>query len=80
MSQVSTSPSMAALGVSAKPERRDIGLGRRYAAERRFRLYGMAAIAFGLLFLFLLLFSVVYVVINLLIDISYTLFDPRIRY
>jgi peptide/nickel transport system permease protein len=28
----------------------------------------------------ILLFSVVYVVINLLIDISYTLFDPRIRY
>ena len=59
MSQVSTSASMAASGIAAKPERRDIGLGRRYAAERRFRLYGMAAIAFGLLFLFLLLFSVV---------------------
>jgi peptide/nickel transport system permease protein len=28
----------------------------------------------------ILMFSVVYVVINLLIDISYTLFDPRIRY
>ena len=28
----------------------------------------------------ILLFSVVYVVVNLLIDISYTLFDPRIRY
>ena len=28
----------------------------------------------------ILLFSVVYVVINLLIDISYTLFDPRIRH
>ena len=27
-----------------------------------------------------LVFSVVYVAINLLIDISYTLFDPRIRY
>ena len=49
MSQVSTSPSMATLGVTAKPERRDIGLRRRYAAERRFRLFGMAAIAFGLL-------------------------------
>ncbi|MGQ3280970.1 MAG: DUF3333 domain-containing protein, partial [Shinella sp.] len=59
MSQVSTSPSMAALGSVAKPERRDIGLRGRYAAERRFRLYGMAAISFGLLFLFLLLFSVV---------------------
>jgi phosphate transport system permease protein len=59
MSQVSTSPSMAALGAAAKPERRDIGLRGRYAAERRFRLYGIAAISFGLLFLFLLLFSVV---------------------
>lgn len=28
----------------------------------------------------ILMFSVVYVVINLLIDIGYTLFDPRIRY
>jgi peptide/nickel transport system permease protein len=28
----------------------------------------------------ILLFSVVYVMINLLIDISYTIFDPRIRY
>jgi phosphate transport system permease protein len=59
MSQVSTSPSMAALGAAAKPQRRDIGLRGRYAAERRFRLYGMAAISFGLLFLFLLLFSVI---------------------
>jgi phosphate transport system permease protein len=59
MSQVSTSPSMAALGAATKRQRRDIGLRGRYAAERRFRLYGMAAISFGLLFLFLLLFSVV---------------------
>jgi len=28
----------------------------------------------------ILMFSVVYVLINLLIDISYTIFDPRIRY
>jgi peptide/nickel transport system permease protein len=28
----------------------------------------------------ILLFSVVYVMVNLIIDISYTLFDPRIRY
>ncbi len=56
MSQVTTSP---AAGIAARPERRDIGLGRRYAAERRFRLYGMAAIGFGLLMLFLLLASVV---------------------
>nr|WP_254691797.1 phosphate ABC transporter permease PstA [Shinella daejeonensis] len=59
MSETSTTPPMTAIGISAAPARRDIGLGRRYAAERRFRLYGMAAIGFGLLFLFLLLFSVV---------------------
>jgi peptide/nickel transport system permease protein len=28
----------------------------------------------------LLVFTVVYVVINLLVDLSYSLFDPRIRY
>ena len=28
----------------------------------------------------ILLFSFVYIVINLLIDLSYTLLDPRIRY
>ncbi len=59
MSQATTTPSRTVLRTSVAPVRRDIGLRRRYAAERRFRLYGMAAIAFGLLFLFLLLFSVV---------------------
>ncbi|MGG7517348.1 phosphate ABC transporter permease PstA [Allorhizobium undicola] len=39
--------------------RRDIGIKRRYAAERRFRAYGIAAISFGLIFLFILLGSVV---------------------
>ena len=43
----------------AKAPRRDIGIKRRYAAERRFRAYGIAAIAFGLIFLALLLSSVV---------------------
>jgi len=28
----------------------------------------------------ILFFSVIYVLINLLVDLSYTLFDPRIRY
>ena len=28
----------------------------------------------------ILLFSFVYVLINLLVDVAYTLFDPRIRY
>jgi peptide/nickel transport system permease protein len=27
-----------------------------------------------------LLFSAVYVLVNLLVDLSYSLFDPRIRY
>ncbi|MEM1378818.1 MAG: phosphate ABC transporter permease PstA [Pseudomonadota bacterium] len=42
----------------SKP-RRDIGLKRRYAAERRFRMYGLMAISVGLLFLALLLWSVI---------------------
>jgi peptide/nickel transport system permease protein len=28
----------------------------------------------------ILMFSFVYVIVNLLVDLSYTLFDPRIRY
>ncbi|WP_320201285.1 phosphate ABC transporter permease PstA [Agrobacterium sp. rho-13.3] len=44
---------------ATKKVRRDIGIKRRYAAERRFRTYGLAAISFGLLFLALLLWSVV---------------------
>lgn len=43
--------------VKAHP-RRDIGLKRRYAAERRFRIYGIIAIAIGMFFLCALLFSV----------------------
>jgi len=38
--------------------RRDIGIKRRYAAERRFRLYGILAIALGVFFLLALLFTV----------------------
>ncbi|KQO79052.1 phosphate ABC transporter permease PstA [Rhizobium sp. Leaf262] len=44
---------------ATKKVRRDIGIKRRYASERRFQAYGLAAICFGLLFLFLLLWSVV---------------------
>ncbi len=44
---------------ATKKVRRDIGIKRRYASERRFRTYGVAAISFGLLFLFLLLWSVI---------------------
>ena len=39
--------------------RRDIGIKKRYAAERRFKMYGIIAIAIGLAFLVLLLWSVV---------------------
>jgi len=42
-----------------KTGRRDIGLRGRYAAERRFRAYGLIAIGLGLLFLFLLLASII---------------------
>ena len=33
---------------AARPARRDIGIKKRYAAERRFRAYGIIAIAIGL--------------------------------
>ncbi|WP_152048036.1 phosphate ABC transporter permease PstA [Aureimonas psammosilenae] len=55
-----TDASIQAGAVSASPaSRRDIGLRKRYAAERRFRIYGILAIAIGLLFLVALLWSVV---------------------
>ncbi len=38
---------------------RDIGIKRRYRAERRFKIYGLGAVLLGLLFLALLLSSVV---------------------
>lgn len=45
--------------ISKAPARRDIGIKRRYAAERRFQAYGIAAISFGLVFLFILLWTVI---------------------
>jgi len=39
--------------------RRDIGIKKRYAAEQRFRIYGIAAITVGIAFLFILLGSIV---------------------
>lgn len=50
---------VAGATVSKAPERRDIGIKRRYAAERRFQAYGIAAIAFGLFFLAVLLWTVI---------------------
>lgn len=43
---------------TVKPPRRDIGLKRRYHAERRFRLYGLGAVCLSLMFLGMLLWSV----------------------
>ncbi len=43
---------------AARP-RRDIGLKKRYAAERRFRLYGALAISVGIIFLAVMLVSIV---------------------
>ncbi|WP_062206332.1 phosphate ABC transporter permease PstA [Aureimonas sp. AU12] len=52
-------PPAAAVPTAARPARRDIGIKRRYAAERRFKLYGLAAISIGMIFLAMLLWSVV---------------------
>ncbi|MCO5070081.1 MAG: phosphate ABC transporter permease PstA [Rhizobiaceae bacterium] len=71
--------------VAARPARRDIGLKRRYAAEQRFRLYGILAIAIGIFFLFALLFSVVskgytafwQTSINLSVNFDPKIIDPQ---
>ena len=44
---------------AARPARRDIGIKRRYAAERRFRIYGILAISFGIVFLGIMLITIV---------------------
>ncbi|OWV69052.1 phosphate ABC transporter permease [Rhizobium sp. R339] len=71
--------------VSKAPARRDIGIKRRYAAERRFQAYGIAAIAFGLVFLFILLWTVIgkgytafqQTVITLPVEFSEKTIDPN---
>ncbi len=70
---------------ASRPARRDIGIRRRYAAERRFKIYGIVAIAIGLLFLLLLLWSVVskgytafwQTEINVPITFSQKIVDPK---
>ncbi|MGE0280748.1 MAG: phosphate ABC transporter permease PstA [Rhizobiaceae bacterium] len=47
-----------ALPTAARPARRDIGIKKRYAAEARFKAYGIAAITFGLIFLAIMLGSI----------------------
>lgn len=49
----------AGVPIDAATGRRDIGLKKRYASERRFRFYGQAAIILGILFLMILLWTVV---------------------
>ena len=44
--------------VAQRPPRRDIGIKKRYAAEARFKAYGIAAIVFGLVFLAIMLVSI----------------------
>ncbi len=78
------SPAAGAAAVN-KATRRDIGIKRRYAAERRFRAYGLAAISFGLIFLFLLLWSVVskghtafqQTMITVPVEFSEQIIDPK---
>ncbi|MBZ9654604.1 phosphate ABC transporter permease PstA [Phyllobacterium lublinensis] len=80
MTDISLNPA----GISAKPARRDIGLKRRYAAERRFKLYGIAAIAIGMFFLVALLYSVLsngytafwQTEVNLAINLDPKIIDP----
>ncbi|MBP0616229.1 phosphate ABC transporter permease PstA [Jiella mangrovi] len=52
-----TANGIADTAATRKP-RRDIGINKRYAAERRFKAYGIIAIAIGLLFLVALLWSI----------------------
>ena len=52
-------PTESAPPIASRPPRRDIGIKRRYAAEARFKAYGIAAISFGLLFLAIMLGSIV---------------------
>ncbi|MBB3965753.1 MULTISPECIES: phosphate ABC transporter permease PstA [Rhizobium] len=71
--------------VSKAPARRDIGIKRRYAAERRFQAYGIAAISFGLIFLAILITTVVrqgytafqQTAITLPIEFSEKVLDPN---
>jgi phosphate transport system permease protein len=72
--------------VDAKaPPRRDIGLKKRYASERRFKAYGVAAIAIGMIFLATLLYTVVsqgytafwQTQIRLPITFSQSVIDPK---
>ncbi len=53
-----TDATLTGAGAAGAKARRDIGIKRRYAAEQRFRMYGVIAIAIGMFFLAALLWSV----------------------
>ncbi|MBL8583959.1 MAG: phosphate ABC transporter permease PstA [Rhizobiaceae bacterium] len=73
-----------AVGASAAP-RRDIGLKRRYAAEKRFRIMGLLAISVGLVFLAVMLVSIVskgytafwQTTVTLQVDFNEAIIDPN---
>jgi len=56
--EISAAEAAPAAQVAPAAPHRDIGLKRRYRAEKRFRFYGIAAVSFGLFFLAFLLYSV----------------------
>lgn len=75
----------SSLPTAARPARRDIGIKKRYAAEARFKMYGIAAITFGLFFLAIMLgtiFSKGYTAFwqtNITLPVTFdpTLIDPQ---
>lgn len=85
MSDIVSNPVAGAAGPTQSPARRDIGIRRRYAAERRFRAYGIIAIAIGVFFLGLLLSTVIgggytafrQTMITLPIEFSESVIDPQ---
>ena len=63
MNSMSRSAQLAETGVHTRPRKRAMdvvnkGLARRYRAERRFKMYGLAAIILSLLFLSLLFINI----------------------
>jgi phosphate transport system permease protein len=73
--------STSSIAATATPTRRDIGLKRRHAAERRFRFYGVAAICIGIGFLAILLVSIVGKGYTAFVQTAITVpvyFDPQI--
>ncbi|MEN9894459.1 MAG: phosphate transporter permease protein [Pseudomonadota bacterium] len=80
MSEI-VSPTLAGAAWKAH---RDIGIKRRYAAERRFRAYGLIAITLGLAFLAILMFTIIskgytafwQTTFSMPVELSETVIDP----